>query len=873
MSIANETNEIYRDYPAHFPEIVLAESLSFQPPNQQTTLCTETITTLSTIQQQFLERLTAGYQQTLQALLLSKSTENKISEASHSAFPGPAFSREDLEVLASGKISSKFGEWFSELDQYQKLIRMPEPPLLLADRVLGIDAKPASFETGTIWTETDIKTDSWYLHQGRMPSGIMIESGQADLLLISWLGFDFYNRGERVYRLLGCELTFYGQLPKPGETLRFDIHVDSHAKLGDVRLFFFHYDCHVGTQCRMQVRRGQAGFFTYEELENSGGVLWSPEEGDYDKTKLVQQPDIFSEYTQFDHEKLVQLSNGLAAECLGEKFNLLKTHTRTPTLPSGKMLLINAVTHFDLTGGPWKRGYMRAVQKIQPNDWFFQGHFKNDPCMPGTLMLEAGLQVMMCYMIASGCTLDKDGWRFEPVPEETYKLTCRGQVIPRSKEVVYEIFIYGFEIKPRPVLYADLLGTVDGLKAFHTKIGLRLVPDWPLLQEINRTFSYDYYSLLACALGKPSDAFGKMYECFDEGKRVARLPAPPYHFISRIIDINAIQNSLNPCAEITVEWDIDPNGWYFDKNPSHTVPYCVLLEAGLQPCGWLASYLGCALTADEELFYRNLDGTAKVIREITPTDSVLRTVVQCKSLSRLSGTIIISFTVKNYILDELISEMDTVFGFFPQASFENQAGLPASEEEKNFIHLPSNDIFPLTELSPNIKNQLPQKGLLMLDRITGLWPNINSAGETVIRAEKTVDPSEWFFKAHFFQDPVQPGSLGVEAVLQVMQYYAVKKYTPTNFDNINVHIEPIANDSLISWKYRGQVTPRNQLIKIFVKIISEVEEQENQENLFSVLITASASLWCDDKKLYELPCVSIRIRETHNTNETQGDVP
>ena len=56
--------------------------------------------------------------------------------------------------------------------------------------------------------------DAWYLHDGRMSPGVMIESGQADLLLARWLGVDFRNRGERVYRLLGCELTFKGGLPR-----------------------------------------------------------------------------------------------------------------------------------------------------------------------------------------------------------------------------------------------------------------------------------------------------------------------------------------------------------------------------------------------------------------------------------------------------------------------------------------------------------------------------------------------------------------------------------------------------------------------------------------------------------------------------------
>ena len=88
-------------------------------------------------------------------------------------------------------------------------VRMPEPPLLLADRVTGIQGEPGEMGLGTVWTETDVSESSWFVHEGRMPAGIMIESGQADLFLISYLGIDFLNRGARAYRLLGCELTYH----------------------------------------------------------------------------------------------------------------------------------------------------------------------------------------------------------------------------------------------------------------------------------------------------------------------------------------------------------------------------------------------------------------------------------------------------------------------------------------------------------------------------------------------------------------------------------------------------------------------------------------------------------------------------------------
>jgi len=74
---------------------------------------------------------------------------------------------------------------FTKQDHYKRQVRLPKPPLLLVDRVTDIDANPGTMGKGIVWTETDIDWNSWYLHQGRMPPGVMIEAGQADLLLIS----------------------------------------------------------------------------------------------------------------------------------------------------------------------------------------------------------------------------------------------------------------------------------------------------------------------------------------------------------------------------------------------------------------------------------------------------------------------------------------------------------------------------------------------------------------------------------------------------------------------------------------------------------------------------------------------------------------
>ena len=95
------------------------------------------------------------------------------------------------------------------------------------------------------------------------------------------------------------------------------------------------------------------------------------------------------------------------------------------------------------------------------------------------------------------------------------------------------------------------------------------------------------------------------------------------------------------------------------------MPYAVLLEAALQPCGWFASYKGSVLHSNEELYFRNLDGTATQHREVFPEDGLLRTQVRNTSLSRLGAMTIVGFEVECFVGDDLVFDMTTTFGFFP----------------------------------------------------------------------------------------------------------------------------------------------------------------------------------------------------------------
>ncbi|PRQ09347.1 beta-ketoacyl synthase N-terminal-like domain-containing protein [Enhygromyxa salina] len=787
---------------------------------------------------------------------------------------GPTFDRAALEIHASGRISDILGPAFAGQDQFERQVRMPEPPLLLADRVTGLDAEPMSMKLGTIWTETDVRADAWYLHDGHMPGGIMIESGQADLLLISYLGVDAENRSDRVYRLLGCTLTYHGGLPRIGETLAFDIHLDGHAKQGGTRLMFFHYDCHIDGALRLSVRKGQAGFFTDAELAASDGCLWRPEDQEIVAEPRLDPPALRCEHASLSAAQLQAFADGRPWDCFGSAWSWAKTHTRTPRIQAGRMLFLDSVERIEARGGPWERGYLSATTAITPDHWFFDGHFYNDPCMPGTLMFDGCLQAMSVFLASLGFTVRRDGWRFEPVQGEPFLLSCRGQVTPKARQLRYEVFVEEVIAGPIPTVYADLLCTVDGLKAFHARrVGLSLVPGWPLdeghpLLEAGTVattgpiakageFAFDYRSMLACAQGRPTHAFGPVYARFDSAESVARLPNPPYHFISRAVRVDGPIGEARSGARVEVEYDIPASAWYLAENGDRSVPFAVLLEAALQPCGWLASYMGCALASTDSLMFRNLDGSGTLhaellLRSQAEHATTLTTRVTNTSLSKTASMIIVGFEVECRLGEALIYSMTTVFGFFPAAAFENQAGLPTTSDQRELLELPSTRSWALDGGKPTPgRARMARPMLLMLDHVTAFDPEGGAAGLGFARAEKRVDPDEWFFKAHFFQDPVQPGSLGIEAMLQLLQWTMLELGMDAGMQA--PRFEAIAVDQAITWKYRGQVVPSNKLIQTTLEITARDDDERG------AIAFATASLWVDGKRIYEASNVAMRI--------------
>ncbi|MBP2323425.1 PfaB family protein [Kibdelosporangium banguiense] len=720
------------------------------------------------------------------------------------------------------------------------------------------------------------------VHHGTGNTGHIGPTGRRDA------GADQPGHGERFCRLLSAELTFHGSPPLLGEELRGETRVDGYGDHNGVRLSFFHGTWYVGDEPRMTAHDCVAGFFTEKELAALGGVQWDPAAESPGASEPVDPPAVVCSVRRFGPDAVRAFVDGQPADCFGPGWERTRCHIRSPRISDGRMLL-NEVTEFDPAGGPWRRGYLRAETPVSQGDWLFEAQFTDDPFMPGSLMFDGCLQALAFYLAAMGYTVDRDGWRFEPVPDHAYHVRNRGRVTPDSRGLTYEVFVREVAAGPQPTLFADVLCTVDGTRMFYgRRLGLRLVPDWPLsywrplgppavlttgepvapaelggLRGYHETkpvaevdgFRFDYAALLALAWGKPSEAFGPAYEVFDGPRRITRMPGPPYGFMSRVAWVDGPFLGMKVGTRAEVEYDVPEEIWYFEQNGCPAMPFAVLLEVVLQACGWVGLYAGVALAGgDTDLLIRNLDGTGTVTGEIRPGTRTLRTRAELTRVSQVAGVVIMSFDIECFADGQSVFQLSSGFGYFAPKAFDNQVGLPPSDAERARLAAPCDRVVDLTRRPARYFDgslRLAGPMLLMLDRITGYWPDGGEAGLGRLRAEKDIDPGDWFFKAHFFQDPVQPGSLGVEGMCQLLQFYLIERGLGAGLRN--PRFEPVLPGRQVTWKYRGQVVPTNKRVTVEMDII-EVDEHDRHA-------VGHAWLWVDGIRIYHVKNLGMRVVE------------
>ena len=804
-----------------------------------------------------------------------------------------AFSREACLEFAVGRAADVLGPMFAVVDTYPARVRLPDEPLMLVDRILSVEGRKGSLQSGRIVTEHDVHPDAWYLDGGRAPVCIAVEAGQADLFLCAYLGIDLAVKGQRTYRLLDATVTFFGGLPCPGDTLRYEIEIEKFIRQGQTYLFLFHFDGFIGGRRFMQMRHGCAGFFTEKEVRESGGILARDLEQCPARTgrPLEGGFPVPVEKERYDDAALKQLRQGDLAAGFGPAFQGKKL-AASLRLPGGRMHLIDRVRELDPKGGRYGNGRIRAEADIRPDDWFLTCHFVDDPVMPGTLMYECCAHTLRVFLQRIGWISDRSDVCYAPVAGAASVLKCRGPVTPKTRKVVYEIDIRELGYNPAPyaladahmyadghriVYFQDMSMQVSGLsqealadywgrpgKTIHAKTAAAAAPSLPPAAAADRqqpAKRFNRRHMETFARGLPSAAFGAPYRPFDRDRFIARLPRPPYLFLERISRLEPEAWVLKPDGWIEAQYDVDPQDWYFRAAGIPLMPLCVLNELALQPCGWLAAYMGSALQSQKDLHFRNLDGRADILGDVTPRKALIRMRVRLTGVSAAGGMIIETFDFDIRGPEGPLYQGATRFGFFTHAALAQQKGittvdenLRAGDADGPSTQAPK-DIHGMAALSPagavsgarGTRNaDIPD--LLMIDRIDRYLPRGGPANLGYVKGSRAVRPADWFFKAHFFQDPVCPGSLGLESLMQLLRFLALQHRPDLSHSAGFSHRTGESH----RWTYRGQITPQSRRITVEAFVTHMLEKPDP-------VIFADGLVWVDGLCIYHIQNLGLRV--------------
>ncbi|MGW2725034.1 beta-ketoacyl synthase N-terminal-like domain-containing protein [Streptomyces sp. NPDC001492] len=783
-----------------------------------------------------------------------------------------------LLEFATGSVAKVFGPDFAEIDTYGARVRLPAPPYHFVTRVTELDARPGVLEPSRITTEYDVPEDAWYAVDGGVPPAVTVESGQCDLLLVSYLGIDFRNKGERVYRLLDSSLIFHGGLPTTGQTLRYEISIDRFVHQGDTTIFFFSYHCYADGELILELKDACAGFFSKRELETPLGVVLS----DKDRARRAALPKgtfkplAYARKHRLDAHDLELLAQGRPGEVFGPD------HAQDPginpalRLPDERLRMVDEVT-IDRKGGPCELGSIGAVKRLQPDGWYFTCHFPDDPVLAGSLIAEGAVQLLQIYLLHQGMHLTLPDARFQTVTGRRIDVQVRGQVTPKDAEIRYEVEVTELTLLPRPTVIADVLVHLGDKPVVRMQnLGLQIVekPGTPYRPEIGGVPKFlgrrnrngeaamiNELHLAHSAKGLLDMAMGPEFEIYRDS-RAPYIPNGDFQFVDRVMSLTGTRGDLSPGSEMATEYDSPDDAWYYRENSSPYMPNCVYMESSLQAAIFLGYYLGATLREpQEEYAIRNLDGRATLVKDIDLRGKTIRHHSKLLMTSVVSGAVLQNFSYELSADGEVFYTGESLFGYFNAAALSNQVGLDNGTYRKPWIEAeqPAAERVKRIELgegSPVFRDpaggglHLPAGRFDLVDRVD-LVADGGRYGAGYLHGHRSLRPDEWYFDCHFHRDPVMPGSLGVEAVLQAMRLFVLDQGLA---EGVTRPRFAMATGVETKWKYRGQIL-RDDRELFFDVHIKEVRTEADR-----LLLIADADLWKPGLRIYELTDVAIEVR-------------
>ncbi|CDL82474.1 beta-ketoacyl synthase N-terminal-like domain-containing protein [Xenorhabdus szentirmaii] len=348
------------------------------------------------------------------------------------------FDEQQLLELTDGSVAKVLGAEYAEVDSYPIRTRMPSLPFMFVSRITALSATKDKLEPCHIEWEYDIPEDAWYAVNGYIPSFVALESSHAMIVAFTVIGCDMLFKGQLCYRAVDCSTTMYSEMPRTGEILRGQVNITSIRRVGGLVLATYEYLCYVGERLVFRLT-ATSGFFSRKGIEKAGNFDTSPYfakarallshngPSHHDLMRntnaLMNNVILPCERTTFTEQDITRAMNGDLAACFGSHYGRISgKHLCTPDTR-----MLSRILSIDTAGGALGLGQAVGELDIDPDHWAFKAHFKNDPVMPGTLLVEGAEQLMKFYLFYLGLHSRPD-WEAQTLTNHTTSAKFRGAV-------------------------------------------------------------------------------------------------------------------------------------------------------------------------------------------------------------------------------------------------------------------------------------------------------------------------------------------------------------------------------------------------------------------------------------------------------------
>ena len=394
----------------------------------------------------------------------------------------------------------------------------------------------------------------------------------------------------------------------------------------------------------------------------------------------------------------------------------------------------------------------------------------------------------------------------------------------------------------------------------------------------SKQYLYNREQVITMTDTSMSAVLGEKYKDVDQYPIRARMPLPPFLFVSRIISIDAEYGVFRP-SSIVAEFDLDEDCVF--RCGDTAISPLIASEAS-HVAIFLIAYMGLDAISQGTLSYRAIDSfmTAYSERPFRVGDTI-RTVLKINKFVKNGSTTLLFFTFESYNGDELISITEATGGFFTRADLASNKGIiqPKIKIRRNVkpkefphFHDAAKSTYEKHELDAfyrgdyescfGIPANLTQKevyylpyDLKMVDRVTNIDYNGGTYGRGIICGEKQITPDMWPFKAHFKNDPVFPAIITSDGVTQLGMFLFAHAGLLNKFDNVNV---TMIKGNCVDSKFRGQVRHGYSILRYEVNV-REVQETEN-----SICTYFDAAIFNDEVQIMQIDSYALKITKADN---------